>query len=43
MFKHVVGVNEYIIQIYYDINIQKTRKEVVYKSMKGYESIGKTE
>jgi len=28
MFRYVVGVNEYIIQIYYDTNIQKIRKRL---------------
>ena len=30
MFKHVIQVNKYIIQIDYDINIQKVRENVVY-------------
>ena len=28
MFRYVVGVNEYIIQIYYDTNIQKIGKRL---------------
>lgn len=39
MFGHVIGVDKYIIQIYYNTNIQKIRKEVVHESLKGHRSI----
>ena len=43
MFRHVIRVDEYIIQIDYNTNIQKVRENVVYELLKGHESIGKTE
>ena len=43
MFKHIIWVDEYIIQIDYDTDIQKIRENVVYKLLEGYRSIGKTE
>jgi len=43
MFGHVIWVDEYIIQIYYNTDIQKVRKNVIYKLLKDYKSIGKTE
>ena len=43
MFGHVIQIDKYIIQIYHDIYIQKVRENVVYKSLKSYGSIGKTE
>jgi len=42
MFGHVIQVDEYIIQIDHDIDIQEIRENVIYKSLKGRESIGKT-
>jgi len=42
MFRHVVQVGEYIIQIYYDTNIQKIRNKVIYELLKGYRNISKT-
>ena len=43
MFGHVIQVDEYIIQIDYNIDIQKVRENVIHKLLKGYRSIGKTE
>jgi len=42
MFGHVIQVDEYIIQINYDIDIQKIGENIIYKLLKGYGSIGKT-
>ena len=42
MLGHVIPVDEYIIQIDHDTDIQKIRENVVYESLKGRESIGKT-
>jgi len=42
MFRHVIQVYEYIIQIGHDTDVQKVRENVVYESLKGYRSIGKT-
>ncbi len=39
MFGHVIGVDKYIIQIYYNTNIQKIRKEIVHESLKGHKSV----
>ena len=43
MFRYIVGVNEYIIKIDYDIDIQKIEKEVIHELLKDCRSIGKTE
>ena len=43
MFEYVIWADEYIIQIDHNIDIQKVRKDVVYESLEGYGSIGKTE
>ena len=43
MFRHVIWVDEYIIQIDHNTNIQRVRENVIYELLKGYESIGKTE
>ena len=43
MFGHVVGVDEYIIQIDHNTNIQKIGKEVIHKLLKGCRSINKIE
>ena len=43
MFRHVIQVDKYIIQIDHDIDIQEIRENVVYESLKDYGSIGKTE
>jgi len=42
MFRHVIWVDEYIIQINHDIDIQKIRENIIYESLKGRGSIGKT-
>jgi len=42
MFRHVIRVDEYIIQIDHDTDIQEIRENVVYESLKGHGSIGKT-
>ena len=41
IFMHV-QVNEYIIQIDYDIYIQKVRENIVHELLKDHRSIGKT-
>ena len=43
IFGHVIWVDEYTIQIDYNINIQKIEKEIVHKLWEDYWSIGKTE
>jgi len=43
MFRHVIQVDEYIIQINHDTDIQKVRENVVHKLLESYRSIGKTE
>jgi len=43
MFRHVIRINEYIIQIDYDTNIQEVRENVIYELLKSYGSISKTE
>ena len=43
MLGHVIQVDEYIIQIDYNIDIQKVRENVIHELLKGYRSIGKTE
>ena len=42
MFEHVIGVDEYIIYIYHNINIQKIRKKVIHESLRNYRSTDKT-
>ncbi len=42
MFRYVIWVDEYIIQIDHDTNIQKIRENVVHESLEGRKSIGKT-
>ena len=42
MFRHVVLVDKYIIQIDHNTNIQNIRENVIYKSLKDYRSIDKT-
>ena len=42
MFRYIVGVNEYIIQIDHDTDIQKIEKEVIHELLKDYRSIDKT-
>jgi len=43
MFRHVIRVDEYIIQIDHNIDIQKVGENVVHESLKDCGSIGKTE
>jgi len=43
MLGHVIQVDEYIIQIDHNTDIQKIRENIVYESLKGHGSIGKTE
>ena len=43
MFRHVIQVDKYIIQIDHNIDIQKVGKNVIHESLEGYRSIGKTE
>ena len=43
MLRHVIQVDEYIIQIYYDTDIQKVRENVIHESLEGRRSISKTE
>ena len=42
MFKHVIQVDEYIIQIDHNINIQKIGENVIHESLKSHGNIGKT-
>ena len=43
MFRHVIWVDEYIIQIDHNTNIQKIRENVVHELLKSHKSISKTE
>jgi len=43
IFGHVIWVDDYIIQMDHNTDIQKVGKEIVYKLLEGYGSIGKTE
>jgi len=43
IFRHIIQVDEYIIQIDHNTDIQKIRKEVIHKLLKGCGSISKTE
>jgi len=42
MLRHVIRVDEYIIQIDNDTDIQKVRENIVHELLKGHGSIGKT-
>ena len=42
MLRHVIQVDEYIIQIDNDTDIQKVRENIVHELLKGHGSIGKT-
>ena len=42
IFEHVIQVDKYIIQINYDIDIQKIGENIVYESLEGYGNISKT-
>ena len=41
MFRHVIRVDEYIIQIDYNTDIQNVRENVIYELLEGCMSIGK--
>ena len=43
IFRHVIQVDEYIIQIDYNTNIQKVREHVIYELLESCGSISKTE
>jgi len=43
IFGHVIRVDEYIIQIYHNIDIQEIEENVIHELLKGRGSIGKTE
>ena len=43
MFRHVIWVDEYIIQIDHNTNIQKVRENVIYELLEGCRSISKIE
>jgi len=42
MLRHVIRVDEYIIQIDHNTDIQKIRENVVHESLEGHRSISKT-
>jgi len=42
MLRHVIRVDEYIIQIDHDTDIQKIRENVIHELLESYGSIGKT-
>jgi len=42
IFRHVIQVDEYIIQIDYDTDIQKVRENVIHEFLEDHRSIGKT-
>jgi len=43
VYRHIIRVNEYIIKIDHNTKIQKIRKYVIHKSLKGHKSINKAE
>jgi len=43
MFRHVIRVDEYIIQIDHDTDIQKVGENVIHESLESHGSIGKAE
>jgi len=43
MFGHVIRVDEYVIQIYHNIDIQKVGENVVHELLENHRSIGKAE
>ena len=43
MFRHVIQVDEYIIQIDHNTDIQEIRENIIHELLKGHESIGETE
>jgi len=42
MFRHVIQVDEYIIQIDHNTDIQEIRENIIHKLLKGCGSIGET-
>jgi len=42
IFKHVIWVDEYIVQIDHNTNIQKVRENIIYKLLEDCRNIGKT-
>ena len=42
MFRHVIWVDKYIIQIDYNIDIQKVREKVIHESLEDCKSVNKT-
>jgi len=42
MFRHVIQVDEYIIQIDHDTDIQEVKENVIHELLEGHGSIGKT-
>ena len=42
MFRHIIHVNKYIIQINYNIDIQEIGKKIIYKLLESCKSISKT-
>jgi len=43
MLRHVIQVDEYIIQIDHNTDIQQIRENIVHESLEGHRSINKTE
>ena len=43
IFRHVIEIDEYIIQIDHSTNIQKIKKEVIHELLEDHGSISKTE
>ena len=43
MLGHVIGVDEDVVEVYYDINIQHVAEDVIHEALKGCGSIGKSE
>ena len=42
IYRHVVGVDECIIQIDHNTNIQKIGKKIIHELLEDYRSVGKT-
>jgi len=42
IYRHIVGVDEYIVQIDYNTNIQKIGKQVIHELLEDYKSVSKT-
>jgi len=43
MFEYVIQVDEYIIQIYYDTNIQNIRNEIIYELLRPQKTAFRTQ